>query len=135
MRLRRRKRMHSAVEASSLSDILFFLLLFFLMISTMASPEAIRILLPKSATGKTIPKHAINLTIDKDLSWTVDKTPVFNEQELGAKLAAEAAAHNNDVTVVLRMDKTISVEEMIRVVDIINQQKLPMVIATEKKSE
>lgn len=135
MKLRRRKRMHSAVEASSLSDILFFLLLFFLMISTMASPEAIRILLPKSATGKTIPKHAINLTIDKDLSWTVDKTPVLNEQDLAAKLAAEAAAHNNEVTVVLRMDKSISVEEMIRVVDIINQQKLPMVIATEKKSE
>ena len=76
MKLRRRKREGGGVEASSLSDILFFLMLFFLMVSTLASPEAIKVLLPKSSTGKIIPKHTIYVTIDAQIRYYINKQEV-----------------------------------------------------------
>jgi len=123
--------MHSAVEASSLSDILFFLMLFFLMISTMASPEAIKVLLPKSSTGKVIPKHAVSVTIDKDLHWFVEGVPVDNTT-IETSLKASAVKYNNDVTVVLKLDKDISVQEMMKVVDVVNKLNMPLVVATDR---
>jgi biopolymer transport protein ExbD len=73
MNFGRRKRVHSAVEASSLSDILFFLLLFFLIISTLASPNAIKLLLPKASSGQAISTHVINVSINANLEYYVDK--------------------------------------------------------------
>ena len=131
MQFKRRKRMHSAVEASSLSDILFFLMLFFLMISTMASPEAIRILLPHASTGKAIPKHPVSVIIDNKLNWYVDGKPA-DEYTIRTELSSEAKKYNNEITVVLKADKDISVEQLIKVVDIVNQLKIPLVVATER---
>ena len=134
MKLKRRKRMHSAVDAGSLSDILFILMLFFLMISTLASPEAIKILLPSSGTGATIPKHAISITVNDKVEWYLEATPV-NQETLGPLLAAEVQKHTGEeITVILKLDKNLSVQEMLKVVDVINKQKLPIMIATEKKN-
>ncbi len=133
MKLSRRKRVHSAVEASSLSDILFFLLLFFLMISTLASPNAIKLLLPKASTGQTVPRHVINLSIDASLRYYIDKQEI-SIAELKGLLMAEAHKYENP-TVVLRVDKSIRVEDLIAVVDVVNQVKIPLVVATDKKSE
>lgn len=131
MKINRRRRRHSSLEASSLSDILFFLMLFFLMISTMASPEAIKILLPHSSTGKTIPKHPVSVVIDKDLHWYVAGVSA-NEYTIKGLLLKEAKQYNNEITVLLKADKEISVEQLVKVVDIVNQLKLPLVVATER---
>lgn len=126
--------MHSAVDAGSLSDILFILMLFFLMISTLASPEAIKILLPSSGTSATIPKHAISIGVNEKVQWYLEASPVTQET-LGPLLAAEVAKHTGeDVSVILKLDKNLTVQEMLKVVDVINKQKLPIMIATEKKN-
>jgi biopolymer transport protein ExbD len=130
MKLRRRNRTHSVIEASSLSDILFFLLLFFLMISTLASPNAIRLLLPKASTGKNIPKHTINVSIDKGINYYIEKKQ-FNYNDLKNAIESEARKHNN-ASVVLRVDKTVTIDEVVKVIDIVNQLKLQLVVATEK---
>jgi biopolymer transport protein ExbD len=131
MHFRKHRRSHSAVEAGPLSDILFFLLLFFLMISTLASPSAIKLLLPKASTGQTISKHSINVSISATLSYYIEKRLVSLET-LESELGREAKQHENP-TVVLRVDKTVSVEELVKVVDIVNRLHIPLVIATEKK--
>ncbi len=131
MKFRRRKRHGGGVEASALSDILFFLMLFFLMVSTLASPEAIRVLLPKSNTGKSIPKHTIYVTIDAGLHYFVNKKEL-NPEALKSALQQEAAGQDN-ATVVIKADRTVPVQEFINVVDIANQLKLPVVVATDKK--
>ena len=130
MNLRRKKTAHGGVEAGSLSDILFFLMLFFLMVSTLASPNAIKLLLPKAATGQTVPKHTINLSVTADKQEYIDKEPVSPEN-LEAALKQRAAGYENP-TVVLRIDKTLSVADLISVVDAVNKARIPMVIATEK---
>ena len=130
MNFGRRKKVHSAVEASSLSDILFFLLLFCLIISTLASPNAIKLLLPKATTGQAISTHTINLSINKNLEYYIDKKSVTLET-LAPELQAEARKHEKS-SVVLRVDKSISVEELVKVIDVVNKLKIPLVIATDK---
>lgn len=130
MNFGRRKRVHSAVEASSLSDILFFLLLFFLIISTLASPNAIKLLLPKASSGQAISTHVINVSINANLEYYVDKRRVALA-ELSNQISDESRKHEKP-TVVLRVDKSIQVEELVKVVDLVNKLKIPLVIATDK---
>ncbi|SFB84024.1 biopolymer transport protein ExbD [Flexibacter flexilis DSM 6793] len=130
MNFRKHRRPHAAVEASSLSDILFFLLLFFLIISTLASPNAIKLLLPKASTGQTISHHAINVSISANLSYYIDKRMVSLET-LEPELQRESKNYENP-TVVLRVDKSVTVEELVKVVDIVNRLRIPLVIATDK---
>lgn len=132
MNFRKHKYTHAEVQAGPLSDILFFLMLFFLIISTLASPNAIKLLLPKAQTGKTIPKQVINVSISPDLKYYIDKEEVQLTNMEGSLLAKAAALENPSV--VLRMDKTISVNDMVQVVDVLNKAKLPVVIAVNKPS-
>ncbi len=128
---RRRRREKGGVEASALSDILFFLMLFFLMVSTLASQEAIKVLLPKANSGKAIPRHTVYVSIDAGLRYYVNKQEVG---ELALRNALEQEAKNNEnATIVIRVDKTVPVQEFINVVDIANKLKLPVVVATDKK--
>jgi len=130
MNFRKRKYVHAEVQAGALSDILFFLMLFFLIISTLASPNAIKLLLPKAQTGKSIPRQVINISISPDLHYFIDKREVTIDQ-LEPSLLAEATKLDNP-SVVLRMDKSITVNDMIQVVDVLNRSKLPVVIAVSK---
>ncbi|MGV3539114.1 MAG: ExbD/TolR family protein, partial [Rufibacter sp.] len=121
MNFRKTKRHGAVVEAASLSDILFFLMLFFLIISTLASPTAIKLLLPQAKNTQSIPKQILNVSVNANLGYFLEKRPVTFEglQESLERLAAAG----NRPTVVLRVDRTIQVNELVRVVDIINQNK------------
>jgi len=130
MQFRRRAKHHAAVEAGALSDILFFLMLFFLIMSTLASPTAIKLLLPKATTGHTVPKHLVNVSVNAEGIVYLDKQTISLEN-LESSLVAEKSKNEN-ATVVLRCDKGQTVEKLIQVVDAINKAKLPLVIATEK---
>ena len=130
MNIRRRNKTHAAVEAGALSDILFFLMLFFLIISTLASPSAIKLLLPKASTGKTVPRQVITLSLKADRSCYLGSNPVQIDN-LQQALTQQAATMENP-TVVLRVDKTLDVETMVRVVDQVNKAKIPLVLATDK---
>jgi biopolymer transport protein ExbD len=130
MNFRQKKYVHAEVQAGALSDILFFLMLFFLIISTLASPNAIKLLLPKAQTGKSIPSHVINLSITNDLKYYINQNEVMLAG-LEQALVSEEGKHENP-SIVLRMDKTIAVEEMVKVIDIVNRTKVPVVIAIDK---
>ena len=96
------------MEASALSDILFFLLLFFLIMSTLASANAIKLTLPKAATGQTIPKQKINLYVretDGALEYYIEKQPVPFEN-LQNELTTVASGMDSP-SVALRADQTI----------------------------
>ena len=130
MDFRKRKNVHAQVEAGALSDILFFLMLFFLIISTLASPNAIKLLLPKASTGKSIPSQVINVSITGDLKYYINQNEV-TLANMEQQLMVEAGKLQTP-SVVLRMDKTIAVDEMVKVIDVVNKAKVPVVIAIDK---
>src|ERR1700760_3907202 len=77
MNLRKRHgRVSAEVHTSAMNDIMFFLLLFFLIASAITNPNVIKLLLPKSSSGKPESKQNVSVTISQDLKYTVNNKPV-----------------------------------------------------------
>lgn len=132
MNIRKRAREQSEVETGALADILFFLMMFFLMISTLASPDAIKLLLPQSGEAEqTATKENIRLTVDEQDQYFVDDNPVPIEQ-LETYLAEQAKAKKAE-TVVLRISKDRTVQELAKIYDVVAKLNLALVMATEKQ--
>jgi biopolymer transport protein ExbD len=132
MNIRKRIREQSEVETGALADILFFLMMFFLMISTLASPDAIKLLLPESSTAQqTATKENIRITVDEQGSYFVDDVPVAFEQ-LEVYLGDQAKAKGSE-TVILRIAQDQTVQELTKVYDIVARLNLAMVMAADKK--
>ena len=81
MAIKRSKRFHAEVATSSLSDIMFFLLLFFIIISTLANPNVIKMTLPKAEATEKTNKQLITLSVNENKEFFIDKEPV-NPQDL-----------------------------------------------------
>ena len=130
MKLKRQKRFHAEVATSSLNDIMFFLLLFFLIISTISNPNVIKILLPKSKAGQTVNKKQISLTVTSDRQFYIDKKLI---PEAGLEDALLAVTNGvEDPTIVLRVDAGLKVQDMVSVLEIGARLKIRMVLATKK---
>ncbi|EGJ99512.1 MAG: biopolymer transporter ExbD [Prevotella sp.] len=137
MKIERRKSRAAEVYTSSLNDIMFFLLLFFLIISTMVTPAAIRVLLPNAATSEqVVTKKNINLIITQDLRYYVNDKEVTKEEIEPALMAAitkEKEKNNNvEVNVLLQADKSLSLQNVVDVIDIGNKLQVKMVLFTQK---
>jgi len=132
MNLRNRKKGLSAeVHTSAMNDIMFFLLLFFLIASTLTNPNVIKLLLPKSQSGKSIAKKTINVSISKDLQYTIDKKPVAlaDMQTVLSTYKSQA----DELTIILYVDKTVAIQDVVQVMDISQKLNIKMVLATVPK--
>lgn len=133
MQLRRKSRMTSEVSTHSLSDIMFFLMLFFLIVSTMVAPSVIKINLPKSKAGKSISKNNIVLAVDSNLTYYLDNQPITFE-EIKPKLATYVTGDTaNQPNIVLQVSKKLSVQDLVSVMEVGSDLKLKMVLATTNK--
>ena len=130
MEIRKRRAFHDEDAMSAMNDIMFFLLLFFLIIATMSNANIIKILLPKSDTTSQMAKQPLTLTVTDELRYYVNATEVPAEQ-LEAALSS-AIKRNEDNTVVLRIAKTLSVQDLVDVMSIAAKLNLKMVLSTEK---
>ncbi|MCU0468341.1 MAG: biopolymer transporter ExbD [Arcicella sp.] len=131
MNIRKRTREQSEVETGALADILFFLMMFFLMISTLASPDAIKLLLPESSTAQqTTTKENIRVTVDEQDNYFVDDVRIPFEQ-LESYLAEQAKAKGSE-TVILRIAQDRTVQELAKIYDIVARLNLALVMATDK---
>jgi biopolymer transport protein ExbD len=128
MPVKRNKRFHAEVATSSLSDIMFFLLLFFLIISTLANPNVIRMTLPKSKTNEKTNKQLITLSVTEEKRFYVDKDEVSFDQ-LETTLLSKMNA-DKDQTVVIRIPFNMQVQDLVDVLQIGVRNKLKFVIAT-----
>lgn len=128
MAIKRNKRFHAEVATSSLSDIMFFLLLFFLIISTLANPNVIRMTLPKSKTNEKTNKQLITLSVTEDKRFFVDKEEAALDG-LEALLLSKLDP-SKDQTVVVRIPATMQVQDLVDVLQIGVKNKLKFVIAT-----
>jgi biopolymer transport protein ExbD len=131
MPVKRNKRFHAEVATSSLSDIMFFLLLFFLIISTLANPNVIRMTLPKSKTNEKTNKQLITISVTEEKRFFVDKEEVSFDQ-LETSLLSKMNA-DKDQTVVIRIPFNMQVQDLVDVLQIGVKNKLKFVIATSPK--
>jgi biopolymer transport protein ExbD len=135
MKIERKKSRIVEVYTASLNDIMFFLLLFFLIISTMVTPAAIRVLLPNSSTSEqVVTRKNINLVVTSDLRYFIEDKEI-QKDEIEASLAAILAqkGENEEVNVLLQADRTLSLQDVIDVIDIGNKLRVKMVLFTQKQ--
>ena len=132
MRFRRENRVRAEVATSAMNDIMFMLLLFFLIISTMINPSVIKLTLPKSnSSEQTVAKKMVTVSVDHNLNYAVDDVPVAYpdlETVLTQKLSTM-----NEPTIVLRVDNLLTIQDVVDVIDIGTKLKAKMVLAADKK--
>ena len=130
MGLRSRNKRLAEFQLASLTDIVFLLLIFFVLTSSIVSPIALNILLPNS-DSQTQATQSVSISIDKDLKYYLNGEeidPAWLETMLPAKLAGQT-----DPTVVLSADKSVPVEYVVGVMNIASSMKIKMVLATTPK--
>jgi len=130
MAIKRSRRFHAEVATSSLSDIMFFLLLFFIIISTLANPNVIKMTLPKAEATEKTNKQLITLSVNENKEFFIDKEPV-NPQDLEAYLLAKLGGDKTQ-TVVVRIPYNLQVQDLVNVLQIGVKNNLKFVIATNK---
>ncbi len=126
MNLRGRNKITPEFNMSSMTDIVFLLLIFFMIASTLVTTNAIDILLP-TASGKTENKKSISVSIQKNLAFYIDQKEVELENlesELLKLLKNETAP-----ALVLRAEKSVPVDYVVKVMDIANRNKFKIILA------
>lgn len=130
MKIRRKSRFAPEVFTHSLNDIMFFLLLFFLIISTMSNPNVIKLMLPKASATQQMYKKQITLSVDEHKAYFIDKEPVpFDNLETQLQTIFAGVEER---TVVLRVDKNLAVQDLVDVLEIGAKNDIKMVMATAK---
>ncbi|MES2278968.1 MAG: biopolymer transporter ExbD [Bacteroidota bacterium] len=132
MNLKKRSRRGSGeMHTSAMNDIMFFLMLFFLIASTVTNPNVVKLVLPKSSSGQSISKKTINVSISKDLKYTVEKKEISVDGLEGALSGYKSLA--KELTIVLSVDKTVAIQDVVQVMDIAQKLNIKLVLATVAK--
>ena len=135
MALKRRNTVEATFSMSSMTDLIFLLLLFFVMASTMSSPNDIKINLPQSRAKTTTKQVVAKVNIDNLGNYSVavgkKKAQPIEADQLEAYLM-QLQAQDSTTYIALHADQDIAYKEVVHVLDIANQHKMKLVIATKK---
>jgi biopolymer transport protein ExbD len=130
MNIRRKRQFKAEVSTSSLNDIMFFLLLFFLIVSSLANPNVIKLLLPNSKSAQNLNKQQITISVTKEKKYFIDSRQIsFSEIEPLLKARIPSL---QEPTVILRMEQSLTVQDLADLLEIGNRLKVKMVMATNK---
>ena len=128
MALKSRNKVSPNFNMSSMTDIVFLLLIFFMLTSTLVSPNALKLLLPNSKS-KTLEKQTISVSINKDLDFYINENQVI-ENNLESELK-EVLLNQKEPAIILHADKTVDIEHVVKVMDIAYRNKYKIVLATK----
>mgnify|MGYP000501231651 CR=1 FL=1 len=128
MNLRGRNKVDPTFNMSSMTDIVFLLLIFFMLTSTLVTVSAIDVLLPK-AGGKTENNKSVAVSITNNSKYYIDKTMVA-AANLESEILKSVGA-DKKITIVIRGDKDAPYRNIMRVIDIANKNKLKMILAVK----
>ena len=132
MALKTRNKVSLSFSMASMSDIVFLLLIFFMITSTLISPNALKLLLPKSNNQVQANKPVTTVSITPDLQFYVETQNVgfenleqYLQQKLGPINNADDAP-----TISLHADKSVPIEEVVKVMNIAKDNKYKLILAT-----
>ncbi|RXP52647.1 biopolymer transporter ExbD [Lutibacter sp. HS1-25] len=130
MDIRGRNKVNPNFNMSSMTDIVFLLLIFFMITSTLVTTSALDILLPK-ASGKTENKKSTSVTITKNLAYFIDNNEI-KEELLEQNLLSTLEGQDNP-TIILRAEEGVPIEKAVVVMDIANRNKYKVILAVRPK--
>ena len=136
MNLRSERKQTFEIFSNSFSDIMFFLMLFFLIASTMITPGTIKLMLPQANQTQSMnkPPKEIAVSITKDLKYYIDNKQVqFSEIEPNLRKIKKES--NGDVHAIVRCDHAIAVQSWVDVLQIGSKVEVKMVLATTRKDK
>lgn len=118
MPIQTRNKLNINFNMASMSDLVFLLLIFFMITSTLIAPNAIKLLLP-SSSSKTMAKQTVTVYINESQNYFIEELQVSEdilELQIDQKLVGQTEG-----TVVLRADKTVPVQNVVTVIDAVNE--------------
>ncbi len=136
MAIKTRNKKSTEYSLASMSDLVFLLLIFFILLSTMVSPNAIKLLLP-SSNSKTMAKQNLTIYVDENAQYYLGTTPI-DESQLPDIIKSNTTGET-EASIVLRADKTVPVQYIVGVIDAVNQvndelgTKHKVILATSPK--
>lgn len=142
MSIKKRTKRIAEFNTSAMSDLVFLLLIFFMITSTLIAPNAIKLLLPQSS-NRTMAKQTVTVYINSDFDYLMDidnsgKATILSEDLLSKNLTSQLLGES-DGSVVLRSEKSVPVQYIVNIIDIVNtinestQTKHKVILATQPK--
>ena len=128
MNLRGRNKVNPNFNMSSMTDIVFLLLIFFMLTSTLVTVNAIDVLLPK-ASGKTENKTSVSVTVTNKSKFYIDKAEI-SEKNLELEILNRVGSKKQK-SVVIRGDQDVPYKNVMKIIDIANRNKLKMILAVK----
>lgn len=107
---------------STQADLVFLLLIFFMITSTLVSPNAIKLLLPNSSS-KTASKQSFEVYISENLEYSISQGKsliAVEESNLNLAMEERLLLESEDAAVVIRADKSVPVQNLVYVIDAVN---------------
>ncbi len=130
MALKRSNKLSASFSMSSMTDIIFLLLIFFMLTSTLVHPNALKLLLPQSS-NQTSAKPNTSVSITKDLRYYVE-TKRVNFDQLEPTLQAKLG-ENSEIYISLHVDENVPMKEVVKVMNIAKKNKYKLILATRSK--
>ena len=131
MALRKRNKVESAFSTASMSDLVFLLMIFFMITSTLVSPNALKLLLPQS-NNQTNAKPLTTVSISKELNYYVNndgKIVQVNFAEIEPFLQ-QTLGNNPETYISLHAEKSVPIEEVVKIMNIAKRNNYKMILAT-----
>jgi biopolymer transport protein ExbD len=132
MALKRRNKVNSTFSMSSMTDIVFLLLIFFMVTSTLVAPNALKLLLPQS-NNQTAAKPITTISITKDIKYYINDDGALKSvsfQEIEPFLRERYGVGNDDIYISLHAEKSVPWNEVVKIMNIARRNKYKMIAAT-----
>ena len=128
MAIKRKSKINPNFNMSSMTDIFFLLLLFFMISSTLINPNALKLLLPKS-TNQTSDKPVVVVSIDKNYTFYLNEKVIpFSMLE---RRLVEELKDQEDPCISLQADKSVALEQVVKVMNIAKDHNYRVILSTE----
>ncbi|MEM9678827.1 MAG: biopolymer transporter ExbD [Bacteroidota bacterium] len=130
MDIRGRNKINPNFNMSSMTDIVFLLLIFFMIASTLVSAEAIDLLLPKSSSKTTQTKN-VSVSVNKKLQYFID-TKQVSKQQLEQEILNKVGGSDSP-TIIIRSDQDVEMKHVVFIMDIANRNRIKSTLAVRSK--
>lgn len=126
-----KKKEGAEVFTAAMNDIMFFLMLFFIITSTLLNPQVVKLNLPGANSSQSVHKKEITLSVDKNLNYFINSKQVPYAQLQNA--LSQEINNNKDAFVIIRCDSDVTVQQLVNVLEIGNKLNVKMTLATRKR--